>query len=165
MVRFSTECRIIRRKKNSLRGQWELKISKLHKARENDGDQVVIGVSFVPDWMREWCEFSGPITKQSKTKAIPEYFGLSVKVSQNTYYAFYSVINLLFPTLCLFSKWLKTKRVWLVFTLFSREFQCHERTVVKIQAPFTASIALSFQPRKQLIVSVICYELCFKWPQ
>ena len=38
------------------------------KARENAGDQVVICVSFSSDWLREWCKFSEPITKQSKGK-------------------------------------------------------------------------------------------------
>ena len=36
------------------------------KARENAGDQVVIGLNFASDWLREWREFSGPITEQIK---------------------------------------------------------------------------------------------------
>ena len=36
------------------------------KARENAGDQVVIGLNFASDWLREWREFSGPITERSK---------------------------------------------------------------------------------------------------
>ena len=48
--------------------QWKLKVklSKLPKARENAGDQVVIGFRFSPDWLRKWSEFSGPITERSK---------------------------------------------------------------------------------------------------
>ena len=38
------------------------------KKRENVGDQVVIGVSFACDWLREWHEFSGPIKERSKAK-------------------------------------------------------------------------------------------------
>ena len=38
------------------------------KARKNAGDQVVIGLNFASDWLREWREFSGPITEQIKTK-------------------------------------------------------------------------------------------------
>ena len=36
------------------------------QSRENAGDQVVIGFSFESDWLKEWCEFSGPITERSK---------------------------------------------------------------------------------------------------
>ena len=38
------------------------------KARENAGDQVVFGFSFVPDWSRKWHEFSGPMTERSEAK-------------------------------------------------------------------------------------------------
>ena len=38
------------------------------KARKNAGDQVVIGLNFASDWLREWREFSGPITEQIKAK-------------------------------------------------------------------------------------------------
>ena len=42
---------------------------RLPKARENAGDQVVFGFfSFAANWLGEWCEFSGPITKRSKAK-------------------------------------------------------------------------------------------------
>ena len=44
------------------------KTSKLPEARENAGDQVVIGFSFVSDWSRERREFSKPITERSKAK-------------------------------------------------------------------------------------------------
>ena len=73
--------RAIKRKENTLKSPWELrvKISKPSKARENAGDQVVISVSFAFDWLREWREFSGPITEQSKWDAIPDYFGHSIK--------------------------------------------------------------------------------------
>ena len=47
------------KKVKCLESQWELrtKTIELPKARENAGDQVVIGFSFVSDWLREWCEF------------------------------------------------------------------------------------------------------------
>ena len=49
-------------------GKLKAKTSKLPEARENACDQVAIGFSFESDWWREWCEFSGPITKRSKAK-------------------------------------------------------------------------------------------------
>ena len=36
------------------------------EARENAGDQVAVGFSFVSDWLRKWREFSGPIIEQSE---------------------------------------------------------------------------------------------------
>ena len=42
------------------------KTSKLPKARENADDQVVTGFNFASDWLREWCEFSGPIIGRTK---------------------------------------------------------------------------------------------------
>ena len=67
LERFSIECCIIktkvitkanRRKESALKSQWELRIkpTKLPKARENAGDQVVIGFNFESDWLREWRE-------------------------------------------------------------------------------------------------------------
>ena len=44
------------------------KKSKLSKARENAGDQVMIGVPFTLDWLGVWHEFSQPITEQSLAK-------------------------------------------------------------------------------------------------
>ena len=41
-----------------------MKTSALFEARENAYDQVAIVVSFASDWLRGWCEFSGPITEQ-----------------------------------------------------------------------------------------------------
>ena len=49
-------------------GKLKAKTSKLPEARENACDQVAIGFSFESDWWREWCEFSGPITKRSKAR-------------------------------------------------------------------------------------------------
>ena len=46
------------------------KQTKLLKARENAGDQVVIALSFASDWLREWYEFSEPITGRSKAKSM-----------------------------------------------------------------------------------------------
>ena len=40
--------------------------SKVPEARENPGDQVAVGFSFVSDWLRKWRELSGPIIKQSE---------------------------------------------------------------------------------------------------
>ena len=37
-------------------------------AREKASDRFMIGFSLASDWLREWCEFSGPITERSKAK-------------------------------------------------------------------------------------------------
>ena len=37
--------------------------NKLFKARENEGGYFMLGLSFASDWLREWREFSGPITE------------------------------------------------------------------------------------------------------
>ena len=50
-----------------------MKTSKPPKAQENPGDQVEIGVSFAPEWLRKWGEFFVPITGQ-----IPDYFRNSI---------------------------------------------------------------------------------------
>ena len=50
--------------------QKEAKQEKLPKARENAGDQVVIGFSFASDWLGEWREFSEPITERNTEKFI-----------------------------------------------------------------------------------------------
>ena len=39
-------------------------------ARENAGEQVVFGFSFASDWLREWREFSGPITERGEAKSV-----------------------------------------------------------------------------------------------
>ena len=74
--------RAIKRKENTLKSPWELrvKISKPSKARENAGDQVVIGVSFAFDWLREWREFSGPITEQSKVNEMQSRITLDTQL-------------------------------------------------------------------------------------
>ena len=54
-------------------------LKELPKAREDAGNQVVIGFSFGSDWLREWCEFSGKITTKAKTNAIPDYFRHPIK--------------------------------------------------------------------------------------
>ena len=47
----------------------KVKTTKLFKARENAGDQVVVlGFCFASDWLRGRCEFPGPITKRGKAK-------------------------------------------------------------------------------------------------
>lgn len=48
----------------------EIKSTKLPKARENMGDRIVIGFSFTSDWLKEWCKFSGRITRLSEAKPI-----------------------------------------------------------------------------------------------
>ena len=42
-------------KKNTLESQWELKVklTQMPKARENAGDQVLIGFGFASYWLRE----------------------------------------------------------------------------------------------------------------
>ena len=57
----------IRRKEILLRAN-ESANKKQPKARENTGDQVVIGFSFASDWLRKWREFSEPIIERSKGK-------------------------------------------------------------------------------------------------
>ena len=49
------------------------------KTRENAGDQVMIA----SDWLREWREFSGPITKRSKAKPMQSQitFETQLKIS------------------------------------------------------------------------------------
>ena len=44
------------------------KTTKLPKARERAGNQVVIGLNLSSDWLREWCVFSGPITERKAKK-------------------------------------------------------------------------------------------------
>lgn len=62
-------------KKNIIGNQWELKprvnklLSVLLEARGNASDQVVIDASLDSDWLRGWCEFSGPINERSEAKA------------------------------------------------------------------------------------------------
>ena len=41
-----------------------------YRERENLGDQDMIGFSFSSYWLAECCEFSGPITEQSKAKTL-----------------------------------------------------------------------------------------------
>ena len=59
-----------RKYRKNKKGELALKPSELPKARENTGDQVVIIICFASDWLREWREFSGPITERSKAKPI-----------------------------------------------------------------------------------------------
>ena len=51
------------RKKKKKKGELALKPSELPEAR-------VIVLCFASDWLREWREFSGPITERSKAKPI-----------------------------------------------------------------------------------------------
>ena len=60
-----------------------MRTSQLPKARENVGDQIVVGFTFASDWLIEWREFSGPITEQSKAKLMQSRitFDAQVKTS------------------------------------------------------------------------------------
>ena len=51
------------KEKKRLKEPIKLKKSKLLKARENVSEQVMIGFSFASDWLTEWREVSGSITK------------------------------------------------------------------------------------------------------
>ena len=74
----------IRRLENTFKNQRELKVKprKLPKARENTGDQVVIGFSFVSDWLREYMArvlWTNHRAEWGKSKAIPDYFRHPIK--------------------------------------------------------------------------------------
>ena len=70
LERFSIESRKTKTKVITMSNQKEAKQEKLPKARENAGDQVVIGFSFASDWLGEWREFSEPITEPNTEKFI-----------------------------------------------------------------------------------------------
>ena len=53
---------------HALRRRMAIKTYKLLKARENAGDEVVIGFSSASDWLRASCESFGPITERSEAK-------------------------------------------------------------------------------------------------
>ena len=60
--------------------------TELPKARENGGDQVVIGFSFASDWMKKWRRSPEPITQRSKAKLkqSPDYFQYSIaRITRN----------------------------------------------------------------------------------
>ena len=61
-----------RRKKNIFKSQSELKVkpTKLPKARENAGLQDMVAFFFASDWLKDWWQFSGPITERSKAKPV-----------------------------------------------------------------------------------------------
>lgn len=46
----------------------QVKMSKPSEARENACDHVEVGVGFASDWLGEWRQLSGPITKKSLAK-------------------------------------------------------------------------------------------------
>ena len=66
--------RPIRRRKDTFKSQWELKVkqTKLIEVQQNASNQVVLGFSFVFDWLREW--WTNHRVKQSKNKAILNHF-------------------------------------------------------------------------------------------
>ena len=73
LERFWIECLKTKTNSQSNEGKYlkepirtQSKTTKLSKARENAGDQVVITFSFASDWMREWLQFSWPITVRRK---------------------------------------------------------------------------------------------------
>ena len=46
------------------RGRYHLEpIRILNKTNQKASDRFMIGFSLASDWLREWCEFSGPITE------------------------------------------------------------------------------------------------------
>ena len=75
--------------------------SKPLKARENAGGQVAIGVNFASDWSREWREFCGPITEQSKAKAMQSRttFDTQSKIAPYESFLVYVVICNLFSNI------------------------------------------------------------------
>ena len=74
--RFSIECLKTKTRVNTEGNQKKRKYleeplqiqSKKSNVRENAGDQVVIGCSFVSDWLKEWREFSGQSQSEVKQK-------------------------------------------------------------------------------------------------
>ena len=58
----------------------EVTTSKLPKVRENAGDQDEIDLSFASDWLREWREFSGPITEQRKAKLLQSRITINIQL-------------------------------------------------------------------------------------
>ena len=124
--RFSIECLKTKTRVNTEGNQKKRKYleepiqiqSKKSNVRENAGDQVVIGCSFVSDWLREWREFSGPITERSevKTKTISDYFRHSI---QNIFF-FYLPLNPFFLlTFAFFSSSVSSAFHFLFFFPFS----------------------------------------------
>ena len=75
--------------------------SKPLKARENAGGQVAIGVNFSSDWFREWREFCGPITEQSKAKAMQSRttFDTQSKIAPYESFLVYVIICNLFSNI------------------------------------------------------------------
>ena len=71
---FSIECRepkpggwIMKNTKGTF--VWDLKFkSKIPKAPEDVGNQVLIDFGLASNWLRGWRKFSGPITKRSEGK-------------------------------------------------------------------------------------------------
>lgn len=56
----------------------ESKTYQLPKSWENTSDQVMIGFTFVSDWLRKCWKVSGPIT-EGKKKAIEDYLQHSIE--------------------------------------------------------------------------------------
>ena len=57
-----------------------MRTSQLPKARENVGDQIVVGFTFASDWLIECREFSGPITEQSKVNEMQSRITLDTQL-------------------------------------------------------------------------------------
>ena len=76
-----------------------MKTSALLEARENANDQVAIVVSFASDWLRGWCEFSGPITEQRlvKSKQSRITFDTKLKIAENLQLVFLGKSGVSFP--------------------------------------------------------------------
>ena len=85
----------------------KLKAWKLLQMRKNADDQVTIGFGFVSDWLRNWREFSGPITWRSKAKPKKSRtafdtqlkLGLSIKRVSSAWYFLVSTSRTLQPPL------------------------------------------------------------------
>ena len=91
-------------KETITRSQWELEVkTEQPKTRENATDKVAIGFNFESVWLREWHEFSGPITW--RRKASPKQSCTSDNCSKmssafgsNVYtYCFFLCFFFLFP--------------------------------------------------------------------
>ena len=64
--------RLIITKENVIVSRWELKVKQANypiiareNARENAGVPATISSRFAPQWLRQWCEFPGPIRERA----------------------------------------------------------------------------------------------------
>lgn len=45
----------------------------MSQAQKSTSDQVVIGLTFESDWLREWLESSRPVTERSRAKPMQSW--------------------------------------------------------------------------------------------